>query len=366
MSVSSSFPLTAGRPFTLWQDPARWPVPPLKLPGRAFTLWQDPARWPQSICRLPGLGHTLWLDPATWPAPRLRLPGAGFTLWNDPEQWPQTVKVALPAFLPPHVMPIPISRNHAFTLWTRPSQVTPIPMKNGLTAAQVATTCISSQVAAPVTSAGPKEAMVAATVPAAVPFAHRLLPLAAGIVAVLGLNALVGVAESRKTAGGVSESAGMDQRLKQADKELSELQTRTTQAASGAQEKAAQIDAKALVLKEENARLVTNLTQTQEAVRKAEGIIAKHDSLVGDLRKQVEEAKLAASVADTKAQSLVVTANEEASAVKRESASEIVKLRETLARVEADKAAALKAAATAAQEKATVQQALDAARKTAP
>ena len=80
----------------------------------------------------------------------------------------------------------------------------------------------------------------------------------------------------------------------------------------------------------------------------------------------MQEAKLAASVADTQAQILIVTANEEAYAAKRESASEIVNLRETPARVEADKAAALKAAATAAQEKATVQQALDAARKTAP
>ena len=98
--------------------------------------------------------------------------------------------------------------------------------------------------------------------------------------AVLDMNALVDVAQSRKTAGGVSEAAGMDQRLNQADKDPSKLQTGTTEAASEAQERAAQSDAKALLLKEENARLVTHLTQTQEALRKAERTIARLDSLV--------------------------------------------------------------------------------------
>ena len=75
--------------------------------------------------------------------------------------------------------------------------------------------------------------------------ALRLSPPAA----VLDMNALVDVAQSRKTAGGVSEAAGMDQRLNQADKDPSKLQTGTTEAASEAQKRAAQIDAKALLLK---------------------------------------------------------------------------------------------------------------------
>lgn len=261
-------------------------------------------------------------------------------------------------------MPIQISRNNAFTLWTRPAHVTPIPMKNGLTAAQVAAASEPQPLVVPLT--GVEKTPINHAPAAPVPFAHRLLPLAAGIVAVLGLNALMNVAESKKAALSAAEAVGVNQLINQAGKDLNEMRTTTTKAAMEAQEKAAQSDARALVLKEENARLVTSLTEAQETIRKAAGRTAELENLVRELTKVTDEAKLAAATADTKAQSLVVAASEEASVIKRESAADVVKLRETLARLEAENAAALKAAATAAQEKAAVQQALDALKRPAP
>lgn len=193
-----------------------------------------------------------------------------------------------------------------------------------------------------------------------------MVPLAAGVVAVLGLHALMSIANSKKLALRASESTAMNQRENQAGKELDELRAERAKAASDAAEKTAQSEAKALVLKEENARLVTRLTQAEEAIRKTEGTVVEQGNLMRDLTKQAEEARLEASKADTNAQGLVVAAVEEASAIKRESAAEVVKLRESLALLEAEKAAALKAAAIAIQEKAAAQAALDASRKPTP
>ena len=262
-------------------------------------------------------------------------------------------------------MPIQIPRNHAFTLWTRPGQVTPVAMKNGLTAAQVAAASAPPDMSPPLPIVALREIPVVHVPAAPVPFAHRLLPLAAGIVAVLGLNALMSAAESRKTALIASEAAGVNEMLNQAGRDLNEMRANSSKAASDAQEKAARSEAKALVLKEENSRLITNLTQAQESIRKAGSRTADLENLVRDLTMLTDEAKLTAATAETKAQSLVVAATEEASAMKREAAAEVVKLRESLARVEAEKAAALKAAATAAQEKAALQQTLDALKKPA-
>ena len=263
-------------------------------------------------------------------------------------------------------MPIQISRNLAFTLWTRPAQVNPIPMKNGLTAAGMAAAGASPPVSRPVRGQALSETPVASVPVAPVPFAHRLLPLAAAIVAVLGLHALMSAAESKRAALSATEVTGMNQMIDEAGRSLDQMKASNAKSAVEFAEKVAQIEAKALVLKEENGRLVSGLTQAQESIRKAGTRTSDLENLVRDLTKLTEEAKLAASTAETKAGSLVVAATEEASAMKREAAAEVVKLRESLARVEAEKAAAFKAAASAAQEKAALQQELDTLKKPAP
>ena len=363
-------PSFAGRAFTLWQDPARWPVPPLRLPGKAFTLWLDPLRWPVVPLRLPGRAFTLWQDPARWPVLRLRLPGAGFTLWLDPETWPLSCELSLPVPLPPPAMPIQITQNKAFTLWTRPSQVTPIPMKNGMTAAGLAVAeakSLGGQTPAPVVPV--RHTTTASDPAAATPLSHRLLPLAAGVVAVLGLNALISAADSKKAsaldANLEAEMTGMRLKIEQAGKGMVEIEGRNAQAAEDFKQKVAQLEARALVLKQENDRMITGLTQAQETLRQAEAKGLEQGGLVQKLQQELSQAKSSASMADNKAQTAVVAAQEEASVIKRESAAAVVTLQESLARLEAEKAAALKAAAEAATALAKLQAQIQASPKPA-
>lgn len=367
MSAPGFLASSAGRAFTLWLDPARWPVVPLRLPGKAFTVWLDPARWPVPALRLPGRSFTLWQDPARWPALRLRLPGKGFTLWLDPETWPLPSELSLPVLLPPPAMPIQITQNKAFTLWTRPSQVTPIPMKNGMTAAGLAeaTGAQPVRMAPPVASAAGQPAPAALSPVNATPLAHRFLPLAAGVVAVLGLNALINAADSKKIAvmdaGLEAELSGMRLRIEQAGKGMAEIDARNAKAANEFKKKVEQLEASALGLQQENARMGSTLTKAQETIRQG----LERDGLIQKLQEELNQARLVASAADTKAQTLVVSAMEEASVIKRESAAEVVTLRESLARLEAEKAAALKAAAEAATALAKLQAQIEAAPKPA-
>ena len=376
MPIPRSFPPGAGRPFTLWQDPARWPVAPLKLPGASFSLWLDPAVWPPRTLRLPGRSFTLWLDPDRWPVSPLVLPGAGFTLWLNPETWPAPFLVplpvpplvSLPVTLPFPALPITMPQNKAFTLWTRPDQFTPILMRNGLTAAQLATATAATATlaAAPPHPLQPVPSTIGNTTAAVpVPFVHRLLPIAAGLAAVLGLNVLMNVSETKTAAMSTAEVAGMHQQIDLASKGLVEMKASNERAAVDFTEKAARLEAKSLVLKEENDRLVTKLTQALESIQKTEAKLAEKNALTASLSRDLDQAKLAAATGDTQAQRAVVAASEEASTVKRAAAAEVVQLRESLARTEAEKAAALREAATAAREKNALQQALDGLRKPA-
>ena len=371
MSAPVFPPSSAGRAFTLWLDPARWPVVPLRLPGKAFTVWLDPARWPVPALRLPGRAFTLWQDPARWPVLRLRLPGEGFTLWLAPETWPLPSGLSLPVLLPPPDMPIQINQNKAFTLWTRPSQVTPIPMKNGMTAAGLAeaTGAQPIRTAPSVAAAAGQPGNTVISPATATPQAHRFLPLAAGVVAVLGLNALINAADSKKLgvmdAGLDAELSGMRLRIEQAGKGMAEIDERNAKAADEFKKKVEQLEASALILQQENARMGSALTKAQETIRQAEAGGLERDGLIQKLQEELNQAKLVASTADTKAETLVVSAMEEASLIKRESAAAVVTLRESFARLEAEKAAALKAAAEAATALAKLQAQIQAAAKPA-
>ncbi len=357
MSAPGFPPSLSGRAFTLWLDPSRWPVPPLRLPGKAFTVWLDPARWPVLPLRLPGRAFTLWQDPARWPVPRLRLPGAAFTLWLDPETWPLPGELSLPVILPPRAMPIQINQNKAFTLWTRPSQVTPIPMKNGMTAAGLAeaTGAQSIRLAPPGATSAGQPGTAAITPAPGTPWAHRFLPLAAGVVAVLGLNALINAADSKKIAmmdaGLDAELSGMRLRIEQAGKGMVENEARNAKASDELRKKVEQLEAGSLILQQESDRKGAILTRAQETIREAEAKGVEREGRIQQLQQAFTLAKAEASAAETKAQ----TAVEEASAIKRESAAAVVTLRESLARVEAEKAAALKEAAEAATALAKLQ-----------
>ena len=369
MNSPRAFSLYGGQPFTLWQDPARWPARALVLPARGFTLWLDINTAQPRTWRLPGRSHTLWLDPARWPVPPLRLPADGFTLWLSPETWPPLVELTVPAPSNLFNMPLNISQNNAFTLWTRPAQVTPIPMMNGMTAAQL----LQSQIPATAVVLGNSHATAPAVsdyraplVVKPIPIIHRLLPLAAGLVAILGVLALMSVASSK-------QDQALNGKLIEAQEAVTRLTAKLAEESKNAElklreltVKSEQEEAKALVTNEENARLVTALAQAQETLQAREVIVAEQTKALLALTTQTEAAKLTAATAETKAQALVVAGSEAASMIKREAAAEVVKLREALAKLEAEKAAALKTAATAEQAAATLRGQLETLKKPAP
>lgn len=403
MPAPGSFPPRAGRAFTVWLDPSRWPVVPLKLPGRAFTLWQDASRWPVRKLQLPGRGFTVWLDPARWPARPLKLPGQGFTVWQNPASWPKPAAVSvlktaplvteipeyspgdptleedpLSDLSPPQPMALQISQNKGFTLWTRPDQITPIPMKNGLTAAQLAGT---GGVQARVGASSPRNSMTASDfgnppagpsshsfsqASAPVPFAHRLLPLAAGLVAVLGVHALIAVSGSRTSTAGVAGGGGVKAVVVQDQKELSDLAARVSAVDQELQEKTMQFTGRTAGLQKEKEQLAADLAATRERERKAVEAARGEEARVLKLTQELEQAKLSASTASNQSESRVMTAIEEASKIKREAAAEVVVLRETLAKVEAEKAAAQRAAAESAAALAALKSQVEAAAKPAP
>ena len=223
--------------------------------------------------------------------------------------------------------------------------------------------------ALPVAAAAGQSGSAALSPANATPLAHRLLPLAAGVVAVLGLNALINAADSKKIAvmdaGLEAELSGMRLRIEQAGKGMAEIDARNAKAADEFRKKVEELEARALVLQQENNRMGSALTKAQETIRQAAARGLERDGLIQKLQEELSQAKLAASAADTKAQTQVVSAMEEASAIKRESAAAVVTLRESLARLEAEKAAAFKAAAEAATALAKLQAQIQAAPKPA-
>lgn len=370
------FSLSPGHAFTVWLDPSRWPKPPLRLPGAAFTVWLKPERWPAVPLRLPGRGHTLWLDPQRWPLPALRLPGTGFTLWQDPAVWPPLPPTAalepsaaartaealpppeplLPQTPPPDFspasMPISLPPNKAFTLWTRPAQVVPIPMKNGLTAAQLAGTVTP----APLPSGPAPSAQLSVGPKAPAPsMTERWLPLAAALVAVAGLHALISAGEARKAAVNESEVHQMRGQIGEVSKGMDGMRDRMAADNAAFAEKTAQWEATAKAMKEQKDLLVTDLAKAMEDNRKAGARLTEQEGVIQQLTQDLTKARLEAATAGTQAESKIVEANEAASKIRRETGAALVGLTETLARVEAEKAAALKAAAEAAASLAALQ-----------
>lgn len=378
--MTPSFPaaLCGGAPFTLWLDPARWPArpaalsqakvvrPPLKLPSASFTLWLDPARWPaRPVVEL--------APPQVKVAPPLlKLPGASFTLWLDPARWPTAAPApaaaepilqasALAAAAPesPPVQRIALASSQAFTLWTRPGQVTPLPMKNGYTAAQYA--ALVAARAVPTPAAGPAALGGRQAEPVGPPPIawERWMPLGTAVVAVLGLNALVAAADARKAAASQAELSGLTRRVEEDARRVSSM-------AHGMGEKLARAEALAAQAQQQSARLTGELAKAQEANRQAEGRAAGQEAVIARLAAQLKEAVQGAAAAAAQAEMAQVGAQEEWSRQQRESGAALVALRQTLGGLEAEKAAAIRAAADAAAALAALQAKWDALPKAAP
>ncbi|MDB6071232.1 MAG: hypothetical protein JWL81_2403 [Verrucomicrobiales bacterium] len=407
-----------GRGFTVWTQEAAWPKSRIQVPGAGHTLWLKPESWPKLILKeVPAASHVEAGVPAapavgaetslptvtendletlepkaatensTVPETVIAFPAAASAssvspvradpspttepgpvspviLASERKLEPETNKIVTGVFPPSASMPLKVTQNKAFTLWTKPGQVQPVAMKNGLTAAQFAalgapvgtspSAANGSTVAvAPSAAAiGPAPAArVAARETAPVRSGlslDRWLPLGAGLVAIMGLNALISAGESRKAAVGSAEIAGMNQQVAEVSKGLASMKERSSAELTAFNEKTAALETQAVALKQQKDLLVTDLAKALEAARRTEARLAEQDALITHMTSEVEAAKLQASKSVTEADSKVVSATEEASRVKRESGAEVTQLREALARVEAEKAAAIKAAAEAA------------------
>ena len=421
-----------GRGFTVWTNEAVWPKSRIRVPGAGHTLWLKPDSWPKLILKevpaapdvevgvpaapvagaetalptvtdesleilepkaakeISTLPETVIVFPraATSPpsspvpanAPQTTeseplsvsavVPPAGM----EPEPEPESNKIVTGVFSPSastSSMPLQVAQNKAFTLWTKPGQVQPVPMKNGMTAAQFAAASAPAVVpatkhqgvggVAPAAASTPNVAGVSSIPlpasrvevreagPVRPGFSlDRWLPLGAALVAIMGLNALISAGESRKAAVGTAEIAGMNQQVAEVSKGLASMKERSSADLTAFNEKTAALETQALALKQQKDLLVTDLAKALEAARRTETRLAEQDALITRMGSEVEAAKLQASKAGTEAESKVVSATEEASKVKREAAAELTQLREALARLEAEKAAAIKAAAEAA------------------
>ncbi|RYD33244.1 MAG: hypothetical protein EOP86_13840 [Verrucomicrobiaceae bacterium] len=320
----------SGKAFTVWLDPACWPVPALKLPGNATSIWLDPARWPVPPLKLPGKATSVWLDPARWPKAKLKLSAsaAAFTYWLNPEVWPKapaSVPVAA-ALVPeweseeviepsdvisaatlaepatvPTLEPLPLAapvfpvdkpvirmaRSGAFTVWTRKAAETvspvapapiklpgkaftlwakstvsaPIPMRNGMTAAELEAS--NRQAAA---APAPRPIHPAHTAqPQAVPSSsNRWLPLAAA----LALAALAGLkmAADRSTLANAEREKGDLQR--KVESTLKTVQAEKEEKAARDQMlvlKAAGMETQIKTLTEQNSKAASDLAAAQAA-----------------------------------------------------------------------------------------------------
>lgn len=421
-------------PLSLWLDPQSPSPGPLRLPGLGFTLWLDPARWPVPRLKLPGRGFTVWLEQIG----RASLPGVSPGLQfsastsvvprrladpvlpiTETEQHPEPAEshkpdistgsdlppADVPSLSIPPVKPMPITytQNRAFTLWTKPGHVTSIPMRNGMTAAQLAASkalVAAASPGSPVAATAPGVAPAVSADPgAALSFpvpkerelpvhpprrpavqegtpspVERWLPLAAGVVAVLGVHALLSAARPVSTTGntipppaGIAPSAVAPAGSAPAAAASSAAPAPIRSAAPvdpGARTQ--QLEAEARALKQQQDVLVTDLAKAQEEVKNTTARLRSQEETIVRLSAELNTAKLSAATAGTQAEATVVQAMEEASRIKRESQAAVVALQEELAQSEEQKAAAFKSAAESATALAALKAKVEAPPKPAP
>ncbi|MDB6132705.1 MAG: hypothetical protein JWM59_948 [Verrucomicrobiales bacterium] len=401
-----------GNPTSVRLDPGRWPVAPLKLPGNATAVWLDPARWPKAKLKLSAASaaFTHWLNPAAWPAVILRLPSAAFTYWLDPEVWskgqaptpvataslvepaPEAASVPVPVLEPLSLAApvflvdkpvIRVARSRAFTLWTKkaaeavspvaPTPIklpgkaftlwakstvsAPIPMRNGMTAAELEASNRRAAAAPAPRPVHPAHTAQPQSVPSA---SNRWLPLAAAL-ALAALAGLKMVADRSTLANAEREKADLSEEVKAVIKTAKAEKEEKAARDQMLVLKAAEMEAQLKTLTEQNSKAASDLAAAQAAAAQASKAITEKatalDKAITDLEATKKEA--------FGTQSQMVTTTEEAARIKRAAAAEVVTLRESLGKLEAEKAAALRDAAQAAQDKASLQTALDALKKPA-
>jgi|GEM_PF-2262321 len=403
-----------GEAFTVWQNPDKWPKPKMKLPAAATTLWLDERAWrtiptrlitvapaPPPLLQLPAAATTLWLDPECWPAtpaitpqetvapappPLLQLPAAATTLWLDPECWPvppvevvaappeplETAVAAPKPPLPEHLAsriphpvspvpamntPITLTANRSFTLWITPAAL----------AAPVLATAASGR--SPLRLPGQsftlwtqpgrvdRVAMSNAIPPAArviprrtdLSRGHRWIPIAAA--AALVIAALLGVkyfSEKSQRETLEADYAALEQ---QKAAELSTANAKAKEADSKAALAASELSAKTADFTSELAMVKTALAEAKATGEKAAKNFADTTAALDKANKALADATKEFAAKETTLQNNMTALTEETGKVKRVAGEEASKAKEAIAKLEGEKAAAIKSTTDAMAER---------------
>lgn len=236
-----------------------------------------------------------------------------FTLWTTP-----AVLAAAPK---PAASSVPVRSNlrlpaQPFTLWTQPGRVDRIVMRNG---------------AAPAT-----DKRTAATRDTS--SSARWLPLAAGI-AIAALFAM-GYLSQRSQRQNLEEDLAHEK--SRAAAEISTAQGQAKAASVKAGDALTKLTAKEADHTSEIAMLKTALAKAEEAAKKAETAVTGTTAALDKTKKELADIKKDYSAKETTLQNNLTALTEENSKMKRLAGEEASKARETIARLEEEKATAVK------------------------
>lgn len=323
--------------FSLWLNPEAWPKPKLKLPAAATTLWLNPQTWPKSMIKLPGNPTTLWLNPSTWPVARpkpaapatstfskapLRLPGRQFTLWTQTTGTKPTLG-GRPA---PFKLP-----GRQFSIWTRPELA-------GLTA-KGPQKSPAAKVAAP---AGEPSAAASGS-------GVSKLGLVAGAVILAGVVAKwrMDVADSRKELRAANEQKVA---AVQAKHEAVEAKKKASESITVKNAALTELETKALSVSKERDGAKQSLAQTEEKLKLAETAAKEASGKLESTAKALTDLQKDVGVKEAAMNNSVAALKEEATKLKRSLEQKELEARDALAKIESEKAAAIKDASTAAAQ----------------
>lgn len=286
--------------------------------------------------------------PASAPLPFVVLQNRSFTFWTEQAVSAASLPVSCTALKLP---------GKAFTLWSKPALVAPIPMRNGMTAAELEfSTRQSTAVPAPPAHSAPATAA---------PGGNRWLPLAAAI-ALIGLAGLKMASDNSKLEAREKEAAALQAKLAEADRSALTLALEQSVRTQSVASKIAGYETEINTLTEANKKAATELTTIRESAEKSKAAASEKAVSLTKISAELEAVKKELPKLQSVAQSQIATATEDAAKVKREAAAEVVTLRESLSKLEAEKAVSLKNSAQAAQEIAALQAELEALKKPAP
>lgn len=242
-----------------------------------------------------------------------------FTLWTLPAVVAAAPKQPVPAA--PVRSSLRLS-GQPFTLWTQPGRVDRIVMRNG---------------AAP--AAGQATAARRDTVSSR----QQWLSLAAGfaIAAVFGMGYLFMRSERQ------SVREELAQEKSKAAAEISTIQVQAKEAFIKAEDARSRLTAKEADFTAGIAMLKTALTKAGEAAKKAEAAVIDTTAALDKTKQELAGVKKDYSAKETTLQNNLTALTEENGKVKRLAGEEASKARETIARLEEEKAAAVKASTAA-------------------